>query len=56
MPVDVRFRSLNLAQAVAVNAYEWRLTQDATAPAAFRDAPPPADGEAMGGPVRPAGG
>ncbi len=49
VPVDVRFRSLNLAQAVAVNAYEWRLTQDAAVPTAFRDAPPPADGEAMAG-------
>jgi len=26
VPVDARFRSLNLAQAVAVCAYEWRLT------------------------------
>ncbi|MBI5939733.1 MAG: RNA methyltransferase [Caulobacterales bacterium] len=25
IPVDERFRSLNLAQAVALNAYEWRL-------------------------------
>ena len=49
VPVSPRFRSLNLAQAVAVNAYEWRLTQDDQAPAAFRDAPPPADGEAMSG-------
>ncbi len=49
VPVDMRFRSLNLAQAVAVNAYEWRLTQNATAPAHFRDAPPPAEGAAMQG-------
>ncbi|MBE7218381.1 MAG: RNA methyltransferase [Caulobacteraceae bacterium] len=49
VPVDARFRSLNLAQAVAVNAYEWRLTQDAAAPAAFRDAPTPASGEVMSG-------
>ncbi len=27
VPVDDRFRSLNLAQAVAINAYEWRLTR-----------------------------
>lgn len=25
IPIDERFRSLNLAQAVAINAYEWRL-------------------------------
>ena len=49
VPVSPRFRSLNLAQAVAVNAYEWRLTQDNAIPAAFRDAPPAADGETMSG-------
>ena len=49
VPVSPRFRSLNLAQAVAVACYEWRLTQDGQAPAAFRDAPPPADGAAMQG-------
>ena len=49
VPVSSRFRSLNLAQAVAVNAYEWRLTQDDQAPPAFRDGPAPADGEAMAG-------
>jgi tRNA/rRNA methyltransferase len=47
LPVDLRFRSLNLSQAVAINAYEWRMTQDAAAPAAFRDAFPAADGAAM---------
>jgi tRNA/rRNA methyltransferase len=26
IPIDPRFRSLNLAQAVALNAYEWRMT------------------------------
>lgn len=26
IPIDARHRSLNLAQAVAVNAYEWRMT------------------------------
>ena len=26
LPIDMRFRSLNLAQAVAINAYEWRMT------------------------------
>lgn len=50
VPVDPRFRSLNLAQAVAVNAYEWRLTQAAAAPAAFRGpASPPAGQAALHG-------
>jgi tRNA/rRNA methyltransferase len=43
IPIDPRFRSLNLAQAVAVNAYEWRVLEDAGAPPAFRDGPEPAD-------------
>ncbi|MGI8841385.1 MAG: TrmH family RNA methyltransferase, partial [Caulobacteraceae bacterium] len=43
VPVDARFRSLNLAQAVAVNAYEWRLTRDAGVPAPFREGAPPAE-------------
>lgn len=47
LPVDMRFRSLNLAQAVAINAYEWRLTVSDAAPPHFREAPPPADGAAM---------
>ncbi len=47
LPIDPRFRSLNLAQAVAINAYEWRMTQDSAAPAIFRDAPPAADAAAM---------
>ena len=47
LPVDVRFKSLNLAQAVAINAYEWRMTQADEAPKAFRGGPPPADGAAM---------
>ena len=47
LPVDDRFKSLNLAQAVAINAYEWRMTQAAEAPQAFRNGPPPADGAAM---------
>src|SRR6185437_12100463 len=28
VPVDERFRSLNLAQAVAINAYEWGMTRN----------------------------
>ena len=35
IPVDPKFRSLNLAQAVALNAYEWRMTVADQAPAAF---------------------
>jgi tRNA/rRNA methyltransferase len=47
LPVDMRFRSLNLAQAVAITAYEWRMTQAEGAPAIFRETSPPADGAAM---------
>jgi tRNA/rRNA methyltransferase len=47
VPVDPRFPSLNLAQAVALTAYEWRMTQAAEAPAKFRSGAPPADGAAM---------
>jgi tRNA/rRNA methyltransferase len=49
LPVDERFKSLNLAQAVAINAYEWRMTVAGEAPQAFRNGPPPADGAAMQG-------
>jgi tRNA/rRNA methyltransferase len=43
VPIDPRFASLNLAQAVAVNAYEWWMVQSPSAPPAFRpgDAPAP---------------
>ena len=47
VPVDDRFRSLNLAQAVAINAYEWRLTVLDAAPARFNDETPPADQKTM---------
>ena len=47
LPVDARFRSLNLAQTVAIMAYEWRMTVAAEAPKAFRAGPPPADQAAM---------
>jgi tRNA/rRNA methyltransferase len=47
LPVDMRHRSLNLAQAVAINAYEWRMTVDETPPQIWRPAAPPADGAAM---------
>ena len=46
VPVDARFRSLNLAQAVAVTAYEWGVLQaEGLAPARFTEAlAPPAEG------------
>jgi tRNA/rRNA methyltransferase len=47
IPIDPRFRSLNLAQAVSLNAYEWWMTQADAPPPAFREGPPPADGAAM---------
>ena len=49
VPVDERFRSLNLAQAVAVNAYEWRMTVLDSAPASFAGVAPPADQAVMQG-------
>ncbi len=49
LPVDERFKSLNLAQAVAINAYEWRMTVAQDVPPAFRQGPPPADGASMMG-------
>ena len=47
IPVSTLHTSLNLAQAVAINAYEWRMTQDARPPARFAPAPPPATGAAL---------
>jgi tRNA/rRNA methyltransferase len=47
VPIDPRFHSLNLAQAVAVCAYEWRVAEQAGPPPAFPEAAPPADGAAM---------
>jgi tRNA/rRNA methyltransferase len=49
LPVDPRFHSLNLAQAVAICAYEWRMTQTDAPPPKFRPAAPPADQAAMHG-------
>jgi tRNA/rRNA methyltransferase len=49
IPVDPRFHSLNLAQAVAITAYEWRLTRAAGPPPRFTAAPPPADQAAVHG-------
>jgi tRNA/rRNA methyltransferase len=47
VPIDPKFRSLNLAQAVAVCAYEWRVAAEAGPPANFVEGPPPADQGAM---------
>lgn len=49
IPIDPRFRSLNLAQAVAINAYEWRTAAFAGPPPAFREGPSPADQAMLGG-------
>ncbi|MGZ8363990.1 MAG: RNA methyltransferase [Caulobacteraceae bacterium] len=50
IPIDPRFRSLNLAQAVAINAYEWRVAEAGEAPPAFDNVDsPPADQAAMQG-------
>ncbi|HZZ35492.1 MAG TPA: RNA methyltransferase [Caulobacteraceae bacterium] len=43
IPIDPKFHSLNLAQAVAIVAYEWRLTVAAGAPDKFREGDPPAE-------------
>lgn len=47
IPIDPRFRSLNLAQAVAINLYEWRTTVLDAPPPNFREGPTPATGEAL---------
>jgi tRNA/rRNA methyltransferase len=46
-PVDARFASLNLAQSVAIVAYEWRLTEADGLPAGFGAADPPAEQAAL---------
>ncbi len=47
IPIDPRFRSLNLAQAVAINAYEWQAAEADRPPANFREGPGPATAEAL---------
>jgi tRNA/rRNA methyltransferase len=49
VPIDPRFRSLNLAQAVAVTAYEWWTSDRGAAPAAFADDTAPATGAELAG-------
>jgi tRNA/rRNA methyltransferase len=46
-PVSERFGSLNLAQAVALVAYEWRMAEAPGAPATFTQAEPPAPHAAL---------
>ena len=47
IPVDPRFHSLNLAQAVSITAYEWRLTVMDTPTKKFLGVAPPATQAAM---------
>lgn len=49
VPVDPRFHSLNLAQAVAINAYEWRTLILDAPPPRFRDQDPPASNDLLVG-------
>ena len=44
IPIDPRHQSLNLAQAVSINAYEWRTLVLDAPPPNFREGEPPADG------------
>jgi len=46
-PVEDRHHSLNLAQTVAILAYEWRMSGAPDKPAGFADLPPSADGAAL---------
>ena len=47
IPIDPKFRSLNLAQAVAINAYEWRQLVADRPPEAFHGEGDPADQAAV---------
>ncbi len=47
IPIDPKFHSLNLAQAVAVTAYEWRTATADVAPPRFAEADPPAPQETV---------
>lgn len=47
IPIDPRHQSLNLAQAVAINAYEWRTLILDAPPPRFREAEPPAANELL---------
>lgn len=47
IPVDPRHHSLNLAQAVSINAYEWRTLVLDAPPPKFREGDPPASNEVL---------
>ncbi len=47
IPIDPRHHSLNLAQAVAINAYEWRTLVLDAPPPKFREGDSPASGELL---------
>ena len=49
IPIDPQFRSLNLAQAVAINAYEWRTLILDAPPPRFREGDPPASNDLLVG-------
>ena len=49
IPIDPRHQSLNLAQAVSINAYEWRTTVMDAPPPNFREGEPPAAHELLVG-------
>ncbi len=49
IPIDPRHHSLNLAQAVAINAYEWRTLILDAPPPRFREFDPPASNELLVG-------
>ncbi|WP_242914439.1 RNA methyltransferase [Brevundimonas pishanensis] len=49
IPIDPRHQSLNLAQAVAINAYEWRTTVMDAPPPSFREQEGPASGDLLMG-------
>lgn len=47
IPIDPRHHSLNLAQAVAINAYEWRTLVLDAPPPKFREGDPPASNDLL---------
>lgn len=49
IPIDPRHHSLNLAQAVAINAYEWRTLILDAPPPRFREGEPPASNDLLVG-------
>lgn len=47
IPIDPKHHSLNLAQAVAINAYEWRTRVLDAPPPRFREGDPPASNDLL---------